>query len=89
MRYKVFSIRDRAANVYAQPFFAPTTAVAVRMFTDEVNRSDQNNNLFRHPEDFDLYEIGSFDDNDGELISEYANQVAIGKDVSTSNLSRV
>lgn len=82
MRYKVFGIRDRATTLFAQPFFAATTGAAIRMFTDEINRSDANNQLFKHPEDFDLYELASFDDNSGVFESCDPSQVAVGKDVS-------
>lgn len=84
MRYKVFSIRDRAADVFGQPFFCANGAVAIRMFTDEVNRPDQNSNLYRHPEDFDLYYLGDFDDAAGEMIPEHPVQIAVGKDVSNT-----
>lgn len=82
MQYKVFSIRDRAADVYGQPFYAPTRGAAIRMFTDEVNRKDDNNNLYKHPEDFDLYELGVFDDNTGQFTTDQVEQVCVGKDVS-------
>ena len=36
---------------------------------DEVNREAADNNLFNHPDDFDLYEIGTFDDSTGRITS--------------------
>lgn len=81
MRYNVYSIRDRAADVFGQPFFLPTNGVAIRVFSDEVNRADGNNNLNKHPEDFDLYYLGSFDDNDGSFDLCKPQQIAIGKDL--------
>ncbi|AXH74109.1 MAG: nonstructural protein [Microviridae sp.] len=81
MRYKVFSIRDRATAVYGQPFYSATVGAAVRMFSDEINRKDENSNLYKHPEDFDLYMFGTFDDNTGEFECGPPAQVGVGKDL--------
>jgi len=62
MLLKVVVVRDRAADTFAQPFFVPALGLAVRSFGDEVNRKDSNNAISVHPEDFDLYELGTFDD---------------------------
>lgn len=80
MRYKVMSVRDRAANIYGQPFFVASTGVAIRGFRDEINRQADGNMLYAHPEDFDLFSLGEFDDNSGEFIVESPQQVMIGKD---------
>lgn len=65
----VVALRDSAARVFAQPFFVQHTAQAVRGLRDEVNRSDKTSDVSRHPTDFELYEIGSFDDEAGRIIS--------------------
>ncbi|WNK15075.1 MAG: nonstructural protein [Microvirus sp.] len=61
------SIFDRAAQAYMRPFFVPTTGLAVRSFKDEVNRAAADNQMYAHPEDFELYQIGTFDEADGQL----------------------
>lgn len=81
MRYKIFCIRDRAADVYGQPIFLQSHGVAIRSFTDEVNREGDNNNLNKHPEDFDLFYLGEYDDADGTFDVIRPEQIAIGKDV--------
>ncbi|AXH78181.1 MAG: nonstructural protein [Microviridae sp.] len=80
MRYKVCSIRDRAADVYSQPMFFNSIGGAVRAFGDEVKRVADNNNLHKHPEDFDLYLVAEFDDESGEFIPQVPKMVAVGKD---------
>lgn len=62
MKYVICSVRDSAADCYQRPFFMPTPAVAVRLFGDEVKNTDENNPMNRHPEHFELFEIGVFDD---------------------------
>lgn len=68
----VCSMKDLGAQTFGRPIFVPHANVAVRNFMDEVNRpgtSDQINNLYSHPDDFELYELGHFDDATGELVS--------------------
>lgn len=82
MRYNVFAIRDRAADVFGQPIFLASVGIAVRSFADEVNRADANNNLNKHPEDFDLYKLAEFDDDTGLFTQDGPpKQVAVGKDL--------
>lgn len=81
MRYIVLTVRDRAADVFGQPIFVAAVGQAVRGFTDQVNDAKAGP-LFLHPEDFDLYELGTFDDATGQFQNlEKPRQVAIGKDV--------
>lgn len=81
MRYKVLTVRDRAIDAYGQPFFSASIGGAVRSFSDEVNRSAENNQFNKHPEDFDLYLLGEFDDQTGEFECGRPSQVAVGKDL--------
>ena len=60
MKYAVCAVKDRAVNAFNRPIYVPTVGVAIRSFTDEVNRKDSE--LQNHPEDYDLYEIGQWDD---------------------------
>jgi len=80
MIYKICSIRDRAADSFSIPMFFAQTGAAIRAFGDEVKRPAENNNLNKHPEDFDLYLIGEFDDQTGEFSPMRPQQIAIGKD---------
>lgn len=81
MKLHILVIRDRAADVFGQPYFSTSIGAAVRSFSDEINRSDANNSLFKHPGDFDLYHLGTYDDSDGSFDCHPPRQVAIGKDV--------
>lgn len=61
---KVCAIYDTQAKFYSAPFFAPTIGDAVRSFSDAVN--DKNMGMLsKHPEDFILYDLGTWDDTDG------------------------
>jgi len=80
MIYKILSIRDRAADAFAVPMFFQSTGQAIRAFADEIKNPRENNNLNKHPDDFDLYLIGEFDDQTGLFKSDRPSQVAVGKD---------
>lgn len=65
MRKVICAVRDAKAEVFGRPIFVNTVGEAVRIFTDEVNRTSSDNVYANHPEDFALYELGTFDDNSG------------------------
>ena len=80
MKMVICSIRDSAADAYGRPFFLPSVGVAIRSFTDEVNRSSEDNQIYQHPEDFDLFELGEFDDNTGRFVLlDMPKQLALGR----------
>lgn len=58
-------VKDVAAETFGTPFCVPRVEVAQRQFVNEVNRVDDKNPMFTNAADFDLYEIGLFDDETG------------------------
>lgn len=81
MKQFVVAVFDRAAQLYSRPFFVQAVGQAIRSFTDEVNRKDEQRSEFaRHPDDFDLWLLGQFDDQEGRFTGEQAMLVR-GKDV--------
>lgn len=86
MKLVLCSVKDRAADAYARPMFVPSTGVAIRSFSDEVNRAADDNQLYNHPDDFDLYEFGEFDDNTGQFaLHEQPKLLSLGKQVKIQN----
>lgn len=82
MQMYILAIRDRAADVFGQPMFVASIGGACRSFGDEVNRADPKNNLHAHPEDFDLYELGTYDDTEASFtLLERPRMIAVGKDM--------
>lgn len=80
MRYKIVAIRDRAADAFGVPNFVVAVGAAIRTFGDECNNKESP--LGQHPEDFDLYSLGEFDDADASFIAEGPpRQIAVGKDL--------
>ncbi len=65
MKVKMFAVHDTKAAAYLQPWFQTTDALAIRNFADCIN--DKNHNFGRHPEDYNLFLIGEFNDQDAML----------------------
>jgi len=65
MNYGIYSVYDTKSNVYAQPFYAPNRAVALRHFNGA--KEDEQSIISKYPGDFVLYELGVFDDNAGTI----------------------
>lgn len=61
------TVFDSAAQAYNRPIFVGHANLARRSFQVEVNRRDKDNQMFSHPDDFELYELGFFDDSDASF----------------------
>lgn len=78
----VVSVFDSAVGAYAPPIVVPSRGVAVRSFTDEVNRKDAGNALHNHADDFELRYLADFDESSGQFFAPEAIQtICRGKDV--------
>lgn len=65
MLLHAYTLHDVKATNYSPPFFQHNDALAIRMLTDLVN--DVNTSVGRHPADFKLYRVGTYDDSKGQL----------------------
>lgn len=65
MNLKLFTIFDAKAEAYQTVFTARATGEAIRQFADMAN--DHDNQIGRHPEDFTLFEIGEFSQENGRI----------------------
>lgn len=59
----MYSVYDLKAECYAQPFYADTDGVAVRMFIQACNEPEHA--FFTHAEDYCLFKLGTFDAKNG------------------------
>lgn len=69
MIVQVYSVRDRKADTFGRPIFAPNLGVLVRDI-QEVLRTDSQSTMSRFPHDFQLYRLGDFDDHKGQFVLE-------------------
>lgn len=86
IRY-VVAVRDSAMNAFASPVCVPAIAAATRSFTDEVNNAQEGNQLYKHPEDFELHLLGGFEEETGTFVQsgDYSPRMLTrGKDVKAA-----
>lgn len=79
MKYRVMAVRDQAVEGFGVPMFLRSVGEGERVFVDEINRADDNNQLHRHPEHFDLFLLGSFESDDGTFDVSTPTLIAVGK----------
>lgn len=80
-RLQMYTVKDKKADAYLQPFTTQTKGLAIRMIQGTLEQQD--NNLSKYPEDFSLWKIGEFDENSGiiqglqepELVSQLTDLV--------------
>lgn len=64
---KIVAVKDMAMDAFMPLFVVPHLGLAVRGFRDECVKPGSN--FAAHPGDFDLYELGEWDDASGKLVS--------------------
>lgn len=81
MLHIVLSIRDIKTDTYFQPQFVKSLGGFIRQLADEINSPQQPNSLAdtmsKHPEDFEVYRLGTWEDQDGAWTSEKQTQVCV------------
>lgn len=77
----VVGVFDSAVQAFGRPIFCPAIGAAVRSFTDEVNRAAPDNQMHQHPDDFVLWELAQFDEENGVFLQLDKRILARGKDV--------
>lgn len=86
MILQVLSVHDVAADAFGRPVFAPAVGAALRSFQDEVNRVDANNEMNKHPGDFSLFHLGTFDDSKGTfMLFDVPKKIASGATVKVQS----
>lgn len=61
-----YTLHDVKALTYSPPFFTTNDQVAKRMVSDLVQ--DNNTMVGRHPADYKLYKIGTFDEGNAAML---------------------
>lgn len=65
MIMKICSVHDGKAEAWAEPMYYRAVGEAIRAFEDAANKKDHPVGL--HPEDYALFELGSFDPVTGQI----------------------
>lgn len=62
----LFAVRDSKAEFYAPPFVKMSRGEAERDFQTLVR--DEKSKIHMYPEDYDLFELGTYDENTGKIV---------------------
>lgn len=76
---QIVVVKDRAVDAFGTPFFVKHVNEAIRSFKDEINR--EGSAMGAHPDDYDLYVVGQYDDQSGTVGGGDVGLVARGKDM--------
>lgn len=79
----VCAIRDVKADKYFPPICVPHRAQAVRSFAQECG--DKESLMAKWPEDFELWQVGTFDQVSGALVSGPHERMAKASDFKKDN----
>lgn len=66
MKQRIYSVYDSAAAIYQRPFVAQTDGEVTRSFSDIATSADHE--IGKHPEDYTLFCLGTFNDGTGEIM---------------------
>ncbi len=86
MRMNIYSVFDVASGAYMRPFFLMSDAQALRSFTDIA--TDREHEVGKHPEDYSLVRIGTFDDSKASLHPEDVQVLVTALEVIASSRVR-
>ena len=76
--FKIYTIYDSKVSAYViKPFCAQSKGSVVRELFDVVNGTDKSAPIAKHPHDYSLFEIGTFDDITGVLSPYVAREHVI------------
>ena len=81
MKLNAYTIYDVASGTYMRPFFSQADGQAIRGFKDIA--TDANHEIGKHPEDYTLYRVGTFNDTTGLMAGEDPEKLATGLEMQS------
>jgi hypothetical protein len=85
---RLYSLYDSGVGAYLKPFWSDHKANAIRSFIQLVNdKSDPNNMVANHPDQFVLFELGIFFQNSGAFTL-HNSPLSLGTAVEFVNVSK-
>ena len=74
MIHKIYGIFDSKAQSYSLPFYYQYEAQALRTVIDWLNNPETP--YAKHPEDYTLFDLGSYDDVQGTITQDKITSIA-------------
>ncbi len=80
MKHLIMSVYDKAVEAYLRPFTTQSLGQATRVFMDETKREGSEFNM--HPEDYALFHIADFYDNDATIENKEPKCIARAHEIT-------
>lgn len=77
----IYAVKDLAVQAFGQPFFTRSKGEAIRSFQDETNSDATTSAIAKHPEDYELYYLGDYDETEGTMHTNMPELIARAKDL--------
>lgn len=84
MLHKLYTVYDSKGESYTIPFFDHAEGRALRTFKDCCN--DIEHQFGKHPEDYTLYNCGTYDDDSAVITQEHITAIATGNSLIEAQL---
>ena len=70
MKLNIYAIKDTTIGSYMNPFYLQNDNVAIREFSNIIKYAPVENNIRRNAKDMQLFKLGEFNEETGEIKSE-------------------
>lgn len=87
MKMNMYSIYDTATAAYMRPIFCQSDGQALRLFTDVATAADHE--IGKHPEDYSLVRLGSWNDATGIVAPEEKETLITGLEAVAASRKKV
>ncbi len=86
MRLDIFTVHDVVSEKWGKPFFGDNAASAIRGFSEVCK--DEGHEFAKHPSDYSLYHVGSFETDSGKIEAMSPRQIAEASSFSEAPSAR-
>jgi len=72
MKESLYSIKDTVTDEFGAPWPAKNDVIALRHFNQLQRREDPHNSYHTHATDYELWRVGTFDSDTGDVQNSHA-----------------
>ncbi|AXH73463.1 MAG: nonstructural protein [Microviridae sp.] len=79
MKTYIMALKDAKLGVYGQPQAVQSPGLGARAFEDAQNDPERKTDISKHPEDFSLWQLATYDDETGLFENNKPHLIMQGK----------
>lgn len=73
----IYGVRDTCVQSFLLPMFFQNNAAATRALGDAVNKASEDNQFYQHPEHYQLYYLGNYNEDTGQISTNQAPEFIV------------